>query len=80
MDVLSTWLLPCLIPALGPPQPAVLISALTNGMSLIIYTANPLQSKPKQQYFHVSSLTSKKARINLCEIQLWRDLLWGKKK
>lgn len=54
----------------GSPQPAVPISALTDCMSLIMYTANLLQSKPKQLYCHVSSLTSKKAGIILCEIQL----------
>lgn len=63
----------------GSPQPAVPISALRDCILLIMYTANPLQSKSKQLYFYVSSLTSKKARINLWEIQLWRDLFWGKK-
>ena len=30
---------------------------------MITYTANPLQSKLKQLYFHIGSLTSKKSRI-----------------
>lgn len=61
----------------GSSQPAVPISPLTDCMLLIIYTANPLQSKLRQLYFRVNSLTSKEL---ICVEYRFEEIYFGAKK